>query len=217
MQLNSLGTPAGGWQSIHYCMQQKSREAHTNTSEAAGSPRWIGLVMVCSGHTAACATNTRAKGAANDQTDQTPLSRLIYYGRSSSIICGRPSSEPRLFAVRNVTPSAGLAGRSGLVTPSVCTFLSQLAIICNPRLFIWYPHCIVTVHRHHAARDHTFTTRHCEEVIHHQGNLKIQMFTLHFKTNILQRADKPKPRYKSVISLDPAYLVKVITSTTVTS
>ena len=27
------------------------------------------------------------KGTANDQTDQTPLSRLIYYKRSSGIIC----------------------------------------------------------------------------------------------------------------------------------
>ena len=150
---------AGKHSLLHAAEKQRISHQHLRSSRKP-EVAWRGLVMVCSGHTAACATNTRPKGAANDQTDQTPLSRLIYYGRSSSIICGRPSSGPRLFAVRNVTTSAGWLGGSGLVTPSVCTFLSQLAIICNPRLFIWYPHCIVMVHRHHAARDHTFTTRH---------------------------------------------------------
>ena len=124
---------AGKHSLLHAAEKQRISHQHLRSSR---KPRWRGLVMVCSGHTAACATNTRPKGAANDQTDQTPLSRLIYYGRSSSIICGRPSSGPRLFAVRNVTTSAGWLGGSGLVTPSVCTFLSQLAIICNPRLFI---------------------------------------------------------------------------------
>ena len=40
-----------------------------------------------------------SKGTANDQTDQTPLSRLIYYKRSSGIICSITSQnnqQPRL-------------------------------------------------------------------------------------------------------------------------